>query len=78
MNTKTRIQKLESVKRDTVETHYRQFVHEVRRGGDLFFIGALKVDKATYTKGLAEYMCVRDTRVPAEIIVNCTYADGVQ
>lgn len=76
MTTKKRITQLESVKREAVETNYRQFVHEVRRDGDQFYIGALKVGEATYTKELAKYMRVRDTRVPAEIVVMCSYTDG--
>ena len=73
---KTRLQRLEGVKPGQVETQYRQFVHEVRRGCDLFFIGALTVDEATYIKELAEYMRLRDTRIPAEIVVHCSYVDG--
>jgi hypothetical protein len=75
MSAKARITKLESVGRN-VATDNRIFVHEVRHGGDVFFIGALKVDSATYTKELAEYLQLRkNDRIPAEIVVMCNYAE---
>lgn len=77
MNTKTRIQKLESVKRDTVETDNRTFTQEVRTDSHKFFIDAAQVDEAKYKKELTEYMRLRkNNNIPVEIVVNL--ADSVQ
>lgn len=72
---KTRIQKLESVKRDTVETDNRNFTQEVRTASRKYFIDGVQVDEAKYNKELAEKLRLRkNNNVPVEIVYNL--ADG--
>lgn len=78
MNTKTRIQKLESVMPGTVETDRRRFMQEVRLEGNKYFIDAARVDAVTYKKEFAEYLKNKRDHTPAEIITHLSYADGVQ
>jgi len=72
MSAKTRLQKLESVKRD-IETPVYRFTQEVRADGNRFyFIDSAEVDAAKYAKDHAEYMRLRtDSKMPNELIIHC-------
>lgn len=74
---KARIQKLEGVTREAVETNNRLFTQEVRTESHKFYIDAVEVDEAKYKKELAAYLRLRENnKIPAEIVYNL--ADGVQ
>jgi hypothetical protein len=69
MNTKARIQKLESVRR--VSTYGRRaFMRIVRPDNNRFSIDGVQVTESTYKKEHAEYVKVhKNSGIPDEIII---------
>jgi hypothetical protein len=77
MNTKARIQKLESIKPET-EFKYKQFRQEVRLNENRFFIDGVAVDESTYAKEYKAYsLTCENSGIPDEIIVHLTPREAV-